>query len=125
MLFTQIIFHLRPLQDKTCNGKTGQTAKHDGKYRNFRQPIRERNTSVTRKYFVTTKNCGKPVRVEEAADRYMEVRVFISNQFLCLWFVLVEVEMDEYDELFEIEDNFENQFADELEVLAQMEEGEN
>lgn len=31
--------------------------------------------------------------------------------------------MDEYDELFEIEDNFENQFADELEVLAQMEEG--
>lgn len=40
-----------------------------------------------------------------------------------MWFVLVEVEMDEYDELFEIEDNFENQFADELEVLAQMEEG--
>lgn len=33
--------------------------------------------------------------------------------------------MDEYDELFEIEDNFEDQFADELEVLAQMEEGEN
>ena len=32
--------------------------------------------------------------------------------------------MDEYDELFEIEDNFEDQFADELEVLAQMEEGE-
>ncbi|CAF92730.1 unnamed protein product [Tetraodon nigroviridis] len=32
--------------------------------------------------------------------------------------------MDEYDELFEIEDNFENQFADELEVLAQMEEDE-
>ncbi len=28
--------------------------------------------------------------------------------------------MDEYDELFEIEDNFEDQFADELEVLAQM-----
>lgn len=44
---------------------------------------------------------------------------------LYLWFVLVEVEMDEYDELFEIEDNFENQFADELEVLAQIEEGEN
>lgn len=42
-----------------------------------------------------------------------------------MWVVLVEVEMDEYDELFEIEDNFENQFADELEVLAQMEEGEN
>lgn len=42
-----------------------------------------------------------------------------------MWFVLVEVEMDEYDELFEIEDNFDNQFADELEVLAQMEEGEN
>lgn len=41
-----------------------------------------------------------------------------------LWFVLVEVEMDEYDELFEIEDNFDDQFADELEVLAQM-EGEN
>lgn len=32
--------------------------------------------------------------------------------------------MDEYDELFEIEDNFEDQFADELEVLAQI-EGEN
>ncbi|KAM4750097.1 chromosome transmission fidelity protein 18 homolog isoform 2-T2 [Anableps anableps] len=30
--------------------------------------------------------------------------------------------MDEYDELFEIEDQFEEQFADELEVLAQMEE---
>ncbi|XP_040893245.1 chromosome transmission fidelity protein 18 homolog isoform X2 [Toxotes jaculatrix] len=30
--------------------------------------------------------------------------------------------MDEYDELFETEDDFEEQFADELEVLAQMEE---
>ncbi|XP_054879093.1 chromosome transmission fidelity protein 18 homolog isoform X2 [Poeciliopsis prolifica] len=30
--------------------------------------------------------------------------------------------MDEYDELFEIEDQFEEQFADELEVLAQLEE---
>ncbi|MEQ2293146.1 hypothetical protein AMECASPLE_030279, partial [Ameca splendens] len=30
--------------------------------------------------------------------------------------------MDEYDELFEIEDQFEEQFADELEVLAEMEE---
>ncbi|KAM9362545.1 chromosome transmission fidelity protein 18 homolog [Symphorus nematophorus] len=30
--------------------------------------------------------------------------------------------MDEYDELFEIEDDFEDQFADELEVLAQMED---
>ncbi|KAM3623089.1 uncharacterized protein V6R79_006821 [Siganus canaliculatus] len=29
--------------------------------------------------------------------------------------------MDEYDELFEIEDTFEDQFADELEVLAEME----
>lgn len=29
--------------------------------------------------------------------------------------------MDEYDELFEIQDDFEEQFADELEVLAQME----
>uniref|UniRef100_A0A3Q3A0D9 CTF18, chromosome transmission fidelity factor 18 homolog (S. cerevisiae) n=1 Tax=Kryptolebias marmoratus TaxID=37003 RepID=A0A3Q3A0D9_KRYMA len=29
--------------------------------------------------------------------------------------------MDEYDEMFEIEDNFDDQFADELEVLAQME----
>lgn len=30
--------------------------------------------------------------------------------------------MDEYDEMFEIEDNFEEQFADELEAMAQMEE---
>ncbi|XP_053274520.1 chromosome transmission fidelity protein 18 homolog isoform X3 [Pleuronectes platessa] len=30
--------------------------------------------------------------------------------------------MDEYDELFEIQDEFEDQFADELEVLAQMED---
>lgn len=30
-------------------------------------------------------------------------------------------DMDEYDELFEREDDFEEQFADELEVLAQME----
>ncbi|XP_070841496.1 chromosome transmission fidelity protein 18 homolog [Chaetodon trifascialis] len=30
--------------------------------------------------------------------------------------------MDEYDELFEIQDDFEDQYADELEVLAQMEE---
>ncbi|XP_029986433.1 chromosome transmission fidelity protein 18 homolog isoform X2 [Sphaeramia orbicularis] len=30
--------------------------------------------------------------------------------------------MDEYDELFEIEDNFDEQFADELEVLAEIEE---
>jgi len=29
--------------------------------------------------------------------------------------------MDEYDELFEIDDHFEEQFADELEVLAQIE----
>lgn len=32
--------------------------------------------------------------------------------------------MDEYDELFEIEDDFENQYADELEALADMEKGE-
>lgn len=32
--------------------------------------------------------------------------------------------MDEYDELFDIQDDFEDQFADELEVLAQMEKGE-
>uniref|UniRef100_A0A3B4G8Z9 Chromosome transmission fidelity protein 18 homolog n=1 Tax=Pundamilia nyererei TaxID=303518 RepID=A0A3B4G8Z9_9CICH len=30
--------------------------------------------------------------------------------------------MDEYDELFEVQDDFEEQFADELEVLAEMEE---
>ncbi|XP_034543950.1 chromosome transmission fidelity protein 18 homolog [Notolabrus celidotus] len=30
--------------------------------------------------------------------------------------------MDEYDELFDIQDDFEDQFADELEVLAEMEE---
>lgn len=41
-----------------------------------------------------------------------------------LWFRRFEVKMDEYDELFEIEDNFEDQFADELEVLAAIEEGE-
>lgn len=29
--------------------------------------------------------------------------------------------MDEYDELFEIEDDFEDQFADELDALAQLE----
>lgn len=29
--------------------------------------------------------------------------------------------MDEYDELFEIEDDFEDQFADELEAMAQIE----
>lgn len=29
--------------------------------------------------------------------------------------------MDEYDELFEIEDNFDEQYADELEALADME----
>lgn len=43
---------------------------------------------------------------------------------LYLWLRRFEVKMDEYDELFEIEDNFEDQFADELEVLAAMEEGE-
>lgn len=32
--------------------------------------------------------------------------------------------MDEYDELFEIEDDFHNQFADELEALADLERGE-
>ncbi|KAM7394519.1 hypothetical protein PAMP_021316 [Pampus punctatissimus] len=32
--------------------------------------------------------------------------------------------MDEYDELFDIQDDFDEQFADELEVLAQMEEVE-
>lgn len=36
----------------------------------------------------------------------------------------VYTDMDEYDELFEIEDDFENQFADELEALADMEKGE-
>lgn len=29
--------------------------------------------------------------------------------------------MDEYDEMFEIQDDFDEQFADELEVLAEME----
>lgn len=29
--------------------------------------------------------------------------------------------MDEYDEIFGIEDHFDEQFADELEVLAEME----
>lgn len=29
--------------------------------------------------------------------------------------------MDEYDELFEVQDDFDEQFADELEVLAEME----
>lgn len=33
-------------------------------------------------------------------------------------------DMDEYDELFEIQDDFEDQFADELEALAEMEKGE-
>lgn len=42
-----------------------------------------------------------------------------------MWFLRVELKMDEYDELFEIEDKFEDQYADELEVLAAMEEGEN
>lgn len=32
--------------------------------------------------------------------------------------------MDEYDELFEIQDDFEDQYADELDALAQMEAGE-
>lgn len=32
--------------------------------------------------------------------------------------------MDEYDELFEIEDDFDSQFADELEALADLEKGE-
>ncbi|XP_051939419.1 chromosome transmission fidelity protein 18 homolog isoform X2 [Hippocampus zosterae] len=32
-----------------------------------------------------------------------------------------EAAMDEYDEMFEIEDNFEEQFADELDALAQLE----
>lgn len=32
--------------------------------------------------------------------------------------------MDEYDEMFEIEDNFEEQFADELDALAQLESEE-
>lgn len=32
--------------------------------------------------------------------------------------------MDEYDELFEIEDDFDDQFADELEALADLEKGE-
>lgn len=38
--------------------------------------------------------------------------------------VSVQADMDEYDELFDIQDDFEDQFADELEVLAQMEKGE-
>lgn len=36
-------------------------------------------------------------------------------------FKRVEDEMDEYDELFDIQDDFDEQFADELEVLAEME----
>lgn len=47
----------------------------------------------------------------------------MTDSLNCLWLCRVEVDMDEYDELFEIEDNFDNQFADELEVLAQMEDG--
>lgn len=40
-----------------------------------------------------------------------------------LW-LSVRVDMDEYDELFEIEDDFDDQFADELEALADLEKGE-
>lgn len=32
--------------------------------------------------------------------------------------------MDEYDELFEIQDDFEEKFADELDAFAQLERGE-
>ena len=32
--------------------------------------------------------------------------------------------MDEYDEMYGIEDDYDRQFADELEVLAEMDDGE-
>lgn len=49
--------------------------------------------------------------------------VFWLNKLSCLWLyrVPVNADMDEYDELFEVQDDFEDQYADELEVLAQME----
>lgn len=52
--------------------------------------------------------------------------VFVLNTFLCRWVYRVPLlaDMDEYDELFEIQDDFEDQFADELEALAEMEKGE-
>lgn len=40
----------------------------------------------------------------------------------CLW--LYRANMDEYDEMFGIEDDFDDQFADELDAMAQMEKGE-
>lgn len=45
------------------------------------------------------------------------------NTLPCLWLcrVPIRANMDEYDELFEIQDDFEDQFADELEAMADME----
>lgn len=45
------------------------------------------------------------------------------DKYPCLWScrVSAEADMDEYDELFEIQDDFDDQFADELEAMAQME----
>lgn len=42
-------------------------------------------------------------------------------KYFWLYRVPVRADMDEYDELFEIQDDFEDQFADELEALAEME----
>lgn len=57
---------------------------------------------------------------------YLE-QIFIQKEsFLFHWvlWLSVRVDMDEYDELFEIEDDFDDQFADELEALADLEKGE-
>lgn len=52
--------------------------------------------------------------------------VFIRSKLSYRWVCRapLRTDMDEYDELFEIEDNFDDQFADELEVLAEMNKGE-
>lgn len=60
--------------------------------------------------------CQRGIRSREG-----NIYVFV---FILKHRVPVQVDMDEYDELFDIQDDFEDQFADELEVLAQMEKGE-
>lgn len=67
--------------------------------------------------------CWKSNGNNISEKRINSLFVFRLNNLPGLWLYCapVQADMDEYDELFEIQDDFEDQFADELEVLAQME----
>lgn len=80
-------FTLRPLLDRNVMVKTDKLHSMMGKTETFGNQSENETLEKTRKYFVTTKNCGKSVRVEEVGGRIFLKIYGIS----CVYIELVAV----------------------------------